>query len=99
MDGAAPYGDGRLKMISIIRTSEETSVVSEAAEEDTEAAWRCIRIAGPMAFGSWLFMNTICGDRPVTDNSFDAIDVVGVMSNFTTPLRDAGVGVFVVSTW
>ncbi|KAI0695631.1 ACT domain-containing protein [Cytidiella melzeri] len=73
--------DSRLRMLSITRTSEEISIVSEEEEEpgepeDGKPPWRCIRIAGPMAF-----------------------DVVGVMCNFTTPLKEAGVAVFVVSTW
>ncbi|KAI0785354.1 ACT domain-containing protein [Irpex lacteus] len=67
-------GDGKLRMLSVTRTSEEISIVQEGLGEEGE--WRCVRIAGPMAF-----------------------DVVGVVNNVTAPIKAAGVGVFVVSTW
>ena len=31
--------------------------------------------------------------------SCDAVDVVGVVNNATAPIKAAGAGVFVVSTW
>ncbi|CAL1694475.1 unnamed protein product [Somion occarium] len=37
--------------VSITRTDEEVSIVGEAQQDDTEATWRCIKIAGPMDFG------------------------------------------------
>ncbi len=40
------------RFVSVTRTDEETSVVVECLDEDTEATWRCIKIAGPMDFGS-----------------------------------------------
>lgn len=38
------------KFISITRTHEEISIVRET--DDASATWRCIKIAGPMDFGS-----------------------------------------------
>ena len=38
-------------IISITRTAEEISVVCEAEKDEGE--WRCIKIAGPMEFGSY----------------------------------------------
>ena len=34
-----------------------------------------------------------------SDGRCDAVDVVGVVNNATAPIKAAGVGVFVVSTW
>lgn len=40
------------RFISLTRTNEEVSIVLECANaEETDAAWRCIKIAGPMDFG------------------------------------------------
>ncbi|GJE89612.1 ACT domain-containing protein [Phanerochaete sordida] len=44
-DPAAAQG----RFVSVTRTADELSVVRETDEAD--AAWRCIRIAGPMDFG------------------------------------------------
>ena len=38
-------------IISITRTAEEISIVCEAEKEEGE--WKCIKIAGPMEFGSY----------------------------------------------
>lgn len=38
-------------IISITRTAEEISIVCEAEKDAGE--WRCIKIAGPMEFGSY----------------------------------------------
>ena len=38
-------------IISITRTAEEISIICEAKEEEGE--WKCIKIAGPMEFGSY----------------------------------------------
>ncbi len=44
--------DGKLRMLSVTRTSEEISIVEEVSEGmEGEGEWRCVRIAGPMAFG------------------------------------------------
>ena len=46
-------------MLSITRTNEEVSIVEEVGGEgeiegrEGEGVWRCVRIRGPMAFGSW----------------------------------------------
>lgn len=37
-------------IISITRTAEEISVVCEAEKDEGE--WKCVKIAGPMEFGS-----------------------------------------------
>ncbi|KAG2156591.1 uncharacterized protein EDB93DRAFT_1326309 [Suillus bovinus] len=50
---------------------------------DDDGEWKCIKIAGPMKFGVF---TTFVG-------------LTGVICNFTTPLRDANVPVFTVSTW
>jgi hypothetical protein len=39
-------------IISITRTAEEISIVCEA--EKDEGDWKCIKIAGPMEFGSYI---------------------------------------------
>lgn len=38
-------------IISITRTAEEISIVCEAEKDEGE--WKCIKIAGPMEFGSY----------------------------------------------
>lgn len=45
-------GDGKLRMLSVTRTSEEVSIVQEG--QGGEGEWRCVRIMGPMAFGESL---------------------------------------------
>lgn len=38
--------------LSVTRTTEEISIVGQAdSDDDPEAKWRCIRIAGPMPLG------------------------------------------------
>ena len=39
------------RFMSITRTVEEVSIVYEVDENEENAAWRCIKIAGPMDFG------------------------------------------------
>ncbi len=40
------------RFISLTRTNEEVSIVLECSNaEETDAVWRCIKIAGPMDFG------------------------------------------------
>ncbi|KAK7695046.1 hypothetical protein QCA50_002234 [Cerrena zonata] len=38
------------ELISVTRTNEEISIAGQAEEGDSEASWRCIKIAGPMDF-------------------------------------------------
>lgn len=52
-------GDGKLRMLSVTRTSEEVSIVQEGLGEEGE--WRCVKIAGPMAFGEYL-LHGVCGE-------------------------------------
>ena len=47
---------GRLSFVSVTRTEDEVSVVSEVGDDVGEdelsrAQWRCVKIAGPMDFG------------------------------------------------
>lgn len=49
---AALYSEiGRSEFVSVTHTDEETSIVYEAADDDKDASWRCIKIQGPMDFG------------------------------------------------
>lgn len=41
------------ELVSITRTEEEISIVEQAEKGDGEANWRCIKIAGPMDFGTY----------------------------------------------
>lgn len=81
------------ELVSITRTDEEISIVGKAEEGDSEAAWKCIKIAGPMDFGTSRSLIT----RSVRLTL--ATDVTGVIAGFTAPLKTADVPVFAVSTW
>ena len=65
---------------SITRTTDELSVVCPqlAVPDDVpcERGWRCVRVAGTMAFS-----------------------VVGVLVSLVTPLAEAGISVFALSTF
>ena len=65
---------------SITRTTDELSIVcpQSVAPEDVhcERDWRCLRVAGTMAFS-----------------------VVGVLASLVTPLAEAGISVFALSTF
>ena len=80
------------RFISVTRTDEEISVVYEAENADAEASWRCIKISGPMDFGSYRVAHSV----PRTKCP---LGITGVLCNFTTPLKAAGIPVFAVSTW
>jgi hypothetical protein len=66
--------------LALTRTEDELSVVCrrDAVPEGVrcEPGWRCLRVAGPMAFS-----------------------LVGVLASLLTPLAEAGVSVFAVSTF
>lgn len=53
-DGSGEPHKLQTRFFSVTRTDEEISVVSEAEEDDGDATWRCIKVAGPMDFGSSL---------------------------------------------
>ncbi|KIJ54468.1 hypothetical protein M422DRAFT_220707 [Sphaerobolus stellatus SS14] len=73
------------KFLSVTRTDEEVSIVSDfvldAGELDGEtkrevAKWLCMKVAGPMNLG-----------------------LTGIMNDLTTPLKAAKIPIFAISTW
>lgn len=84
------------RFISLTRTNEEVSIVRECSNvEEADAAWRCIKIAGPMDFGR--LSATLTKTTSIAMGHL--IGVTGVMCNFTLPLKAAGIPIFAVSTW
>ncbi|KAL0068629.1 hypothetical protein AAF712_004345 [Marasmius tenuissimus] len=84
------------KLISITRTSEELSIAgswqeSYPAEFKPGCTWRCIKIQGPMDFVNLkIFQLMVLHFKQ---------GLIGVIAQFTEPLKAAGVPVFVTSTW
>lgn len=79
-DAAIPAWATAGDFFSSTRTTDELSIVcsqSVAPEEvHCERDWRCLRVAGTMAFS-----------------------VVGVLASLVTPLAEAGISVFAISTF
>ena len=84
--------DRSRRFMSITRTDEEISIVYECDAHE-EGTWRCIKIAGPMDFGTYLLLVLTVALH------MRCLGVTGVMCDFTNPLKRAGVPVFAVSTW
>ena len=79
-DAALPAWATAGNFFSITRTTDELSIVCSQSDvpEDVpcERDWRCLRVAGTMAFS-----------------------VVGVLASLVTPLAEAGISVFALSTF
>jgi hypothetical protein len=65
---------------SVTRTPDELSVVcaeeNVPADATSERGWRCLRVAGPLAFS-----------------------LIGILTSLLEPLAEAGIPVFVISTF
>ena len=77
----APFPSvGERGFLSVTRTAEELSVVSDFRSvppgRPVETGWRCIGVKGPLPF-----------------------DLVGILAALSVPLAEAGVSIFVVSTF
>ena len=94
-DLALLRGDGRGRFASVTRTDEEISVVYECEADENDAKWRCIKIAGPMDFGRLLLYMALRHEL----NSRGRTGVTGVMCDFASPLKKAGIPIFAISTW
>jgi hypothetical protein len=79
-DAAIPPWATEGAFLSITRTADELSLVCcqelVPAGILCEREWRCLRVAGTMAFST-----------------------VGVVADLSRPLADAGIGIFIVSTF
>jgi len=65
--------------VSITRTAEEISIVTDAYPEGQEGSpsfWKCIKIQGPLTH-----------------------DLTGILNNLSSPLKEAKVPIFAISTW
>lgn len=84
-------------LVSITKTDEEISVVSSTLMDPGEGLpkWRCIKVRGPMDFGilAWHWPQYLAINNNVLKG------LTGVMCDFTTPLKQAGVSIFAISTW
>jgi hypothetical protein len=85
----------RSGIFSVTRTAEEISVVGEAHGDAGD--WRCIKIAGPMEFGFYFHLadlrSILTGPLP------PSVELTGVICSFATPLKDAKIPLFAISTW
>jgi hypothetical protein len=79
-DAAVPSWATEGEFFSITRSTEELSLVcsQDLVPEGIlcEREWRCVRVAGTMAFST-----------------------VGVVAGLSRPLAEAGIGIFIVSTF
>lgn len=79
-DATIPLWATEGEFFSITRTADELSLVcsQDLVPEDIlcEREWRCLRVAGTMAFST-----------------------VGVLAGLSRPLAEAGIGIFIVSTF
>lgn len=79
-DAAIPTWAAEGEFFSITRTADELSLVcsQDLVPEGIlcEREWRCLRVAGTMAFST-----------------------VGVVAGLSRPLAEAGIGIFIVSTF
>jgi hypothetical protein len=79
-DAAIPPWATEGEFFSITRTADELSLVcsQDLVPESVlcERDWRCLRVAGTMAFST-----------------------VGVVAGLSRPLAEAGIGIFIVSTF
>ena len=95
--------NGLRTFLSVTRTAEEWSVVSECVEADAEkekATWRCIKVAGPMDFGEYrLTYGAMPHRRQKSNHTYVPIGLTGIMCDLSTPLKHAGVPIFAISTW
>lgn len=87
--------------VSVTRTPEEVSIVTDQIPADLDvqdSLWRCIKINGEYHTQSCdPFNQSVDTDcqfaGPLTH------DLTGILNNLSTPLKEAEVPIFAVSTW
>lgn len=85
--------------ISVTRTPEEVSIVTDQIPADLDvqdSLWRCIKIKGRCRATTLDASGCIADCQlpgPLTH------DLTGILNNLSTPLKDAEVPIFAVSTW
>lgn len=98
--GPSPENPEAEKLISITRTSEEISVIYNGHVSGYQVPqWRCIKIMGPMNFGMFVYFFIEQKVSVHTVHMCSYVGLTGIMCEFTTPLKHAGVPIFALSTW
>ena len=86
------------RFLSITRTTEEISIVGEVQDKfpvpEEDSSWKAFRLQGPFPFG----MLPIWGDSVETEEFTYIADLTGILNSLITPLKEAEIGIFALST-
>ncbi|KAF7968124.1 hypothetical protein HWV62_20114 [Athelia sp. TMB] len=79
------------RFLSITRTAEEISIVGEVQDKfpipEEDSSWKAFRLQGPFPF-----------DSVPTEEFIQIADLTGILNSLITPLKDAEIGIFALST-